>query len=183
VQRGTRAAGGFLDIIHDWINAELKVAKTAAVTVETSHKYLGQAAGYAADTGSQLSILVVLDMTKTKNPPWVLENYLGFMKPALAGLDDPRFPSLVGVIIIKGSLLTPSGYSRGTGGTASPIQPWPFPAGRPQAQRDWQVEAAVAVVGVLPPHATDQRQRHRCRLPLGCQAGHGIKRLETVPRA
>src|ERR1700677_1015941 len=28
VQRGTRAAGGFLDIIHDRINAELKVAKT-----------------------------------------------------------------------------------------------------------------------------------------------------------
>ena len=89
VQRGTRAAGGFLDIIHDRINAELKVAKQTAVTVETSHKYLGQAADYAADTGSQLSILVVLDMTQTKNPPGVLENYLGFMKPALAGLDDP----------------------------------------------------------------------------------------------
>jgi hypothetical protein len=104
VQRATRAAGGFLDIIHDRINAELKVAKTTGVTVETSHKYLGQAADYAADTGSQLSILVVLDMTKTKNPPGVLENYLGFMTPALAGLDDPRFPSLVEVIIIKGSL-------------------------------------------------------------------------------
>jgi len=104
VQRGTRAAGGFLDIIDDRINADLKVAKNTAVTVETSHKYLGQAADCAADTGSQLSILVVLDMTKTKNPPGVLENYLGFMKPALAGLDDPKFSSLVGVIIIKGSL-------------------------------------------------------------------------------
>jgi len=114
VQRGTRAAGGFLDIIHAGINAELKVAKNTGVTVETPHKYLGQAADYEADTGSQLSILVVLDMTKTKNPPGVLENYLGFMKPALAGLDDPRFPSLVGVIIIKGSLLIPSGYSRGS---------------------------------------------------------------------
>jgi len=123
VQRGTRAAGGFLDIIHDRINAELKVAKNTGVTVETSHKYLGQAADYAADTGSQLSILVVLDMTKTKNPPGVLENYLGFMKPALAGLDDPKFPSLVGVIIIKGSLLIPSGYSRGAGGPASPVGP------------------------------------------------------------
>jgi hypothetical protein len=79
VQRGTRAAAGFLDIAHDRINAELKVAKQTAVTVETSHKYLGQAADYAADTGSQLSILVVLDMTPTKNPPGVLENYLGFM--------------------------------------------------------------------------------------------------------
>ena len=69
VQQGTRAAGGFLDIIHDRINAELKVSKSTSVTVETSHKYLGQAVDYAADTGSQLSILVVLDMTKTKKPP------------------------------------------------------------------------------------------------------------------
>lgn len=123
VQRGTRAAGGFLDIIHDRINAELKVAKRTAVTVETSHKYLGQAADYAADTGSQLSILVVLDMTETKNPPGVLENYLGFMKPALAELKDPRFPALVGVIVIKGSLLIPSGYSKGASRPASPLGP------------------------------------------------------------
>jgi hypothetical protein len=123
VQRGNRTAGGFLDIIHDRINAELKVARQTAVTVETSHKYLGQPADYASDTGSQLSILVVLDMTPKKTPPGVLENYLGWMKPALAGLDDPRFPSLVGVIIINGNLPVPSGYSRGTGGPASPVHP------------------------------------------------------------
>ena len=32
VQRGTRAAGGFLDIIHEWINTELKVAVSAHLT-------------------------------------------------------------------------------------------------------------------------------------------------------
>jgi hypothetical protein len=116
VQRGTRAAAGFLDIAHDRINAELKVSKKTPVTIETSHKYLGQAADYAADIGSQLSILVVLDMSLTKNPPGVLENYLGFMEPELAGLRDPRFPSLVGVTVIKGSLLIPSGYSGGLAG-------------------------------------------------------------------
>ena len=121
VQRGNRTAGGFLDIIHDRINAELKVARQTAVAVETSHKYLGQPADYASDTGSQLSILVVLDMTPKKTPPGVLENYLGWMKPALVGLGDPRFPSLVGVIIINGNLPVPSGYSRGTGGPASPV--------------------------------------------------------------
>jgi hypothetical protein len=123
VQRGNRTAGGFLDIIHDRVNAELKVARQTAVTVQTSHKYLGQPADYACDTGSQLSILVVLDMTNKQSPPGVLENYLGWMKPALAGLDDPRFPSLVGVIIINGNLRVPSGYSRGTGGPASPVHP------------------------------------------------------------
>ena len=94
MQRGTRAAGGFLDIIHDRINAELKVAKQTAVTVETSHKYLGQPADYAADTGSQLSILVVLDMTQNETPPGVLENYLGLMKPT-GGLDDPSSPQTI----------------------------------------------------------------------------------------
>ncbi len=123
VQRGTRAAGGFLDIIHDRINAELKVARQTAVTVETSHKYLGQPADYAADTGAQLSILVVLDMTGKEAPPGVLENYLGWMRPALIGRDDPRYPSLVGVIIINGNLTVPSGYSRGAGGPASPVRP------------------------------------------------------------
>lgn len=130
VQRGTRAAGGFLDILHDRINAELKVAKKTSVTVRTSHKYLGQPADYAADTGSQLSILVVLDMTRKKVPPGVLENYLGLMRPAVDGSDDPqfpsddpRFPSIVGVIIIKANLPVPSAYSRGSGGPASPIEP------------------------------------------------------------
>ena len=132
VQRGNRAAGGFLDILHDRINAELKVTRQTAVTVETSHKYLGQPVDYAADTGSQLSILVVLDMTRKQLPPGVLENYLGWMKPALIGLDDPRYPSLVGVIIINGNLTVPSGYSRGKGGPAATVQP-PSDAGGPQS--------------------------------------------------
>lgn len=70
-------AWGFLDIIHDRINVELKVARQTAVTVETSHRYLGQPTDYAADTGSQQSILVVLDMTQKQTPPgMILENYL-----------------------------------------------------------------------------------------------------------
>ena len=52
-----------------------------------------------------------------------------FMQPALAGLDDPRFPALVGVIIIKGSLLIPSGYSRGPGEAATPLEPPGLPSG------------------------------------------------------
>jgi hypothetical protein len=104
-------------------HAELKVARQTASTVETSHKYLGQPADYAADIGSQLSILVVLDMTPKQTPPGVLENYLGWMKPAVAGLHDARYPSLVGVIIINGNLPVPSGYAHRAGGPASPVEP------------------------------------------------------------
>jgi len=123
VTRGNRAAGGFLDILHDRINAELKVERRSPSTVEKSHKYLGQPVDYAADTGAQLSILVILDVTDKDTPPGVLENYVGWMKPALHGRDDPRYPSLVGVIIVNGNLPRPSGYSRGRGGPADPIPP------------------------------------------------------------
>ena len=46
-------------------------------------------------------------MTPKQAPPGVLENYLGWMKPAVAGLHDARYPSLVGVIIINGNLPRP----------------------------------------------------------------------------
>lgn len=127
VTRGNRAAGGFLDIKHDNVNAELKVARSGVTTVETSLKYLGQPADYAADLGSQLSILVVLDMSRKEAPPGVLENYLGWMHPALIGLEEPEYPSLVGVIIVNANLVRPSGYSRGSGVDAKPVPTPPPP--------------------------------------------------------
>jgi hypothetical protein len=52
------------------------------------------------------------------------------MRPAVDGFDDPqfpsddpRFPSIVGVVIIKANLPVPSAYSRGAGGPASPVEP------------------------------------------------------------
>jgi len=69
-------------------------------------------------------------MTRKQAPPGVLENYLGLMRPAVDGFgdpqfpsDDPRFPSVVGVVIIKANLPVPSTYSRGAGGPASPVEP------------------------------------------------------------
>lgn len=98
-------AGGFDDLLHDDIIAELKVARTKAVTVEDCAKYLGQPSQYGVGRGSQLSIL---DHSRKEAPPGVIENYVGWLRPALHGLDAPQYPSLVEVLVINTNLPVPS---------------------------------------------------------------------------
>jgi hypothetical protein len=54
-------AGGFDDLLHDDVIAELKVSRGAPVTVEDCARWAGQPTQYAVGRGSQLSVLVVLD--------------------------------------------------------------------------------------------------------------------------
>jgi hypothetical protein len=42
----------------------------------------------------------------------VIDNYIDWLKPRLHGLNDPRYPSLVGVLIINTNLPIPSAWSR-----------------------------------------------------------------------
>ena len=109
--RGDRAALGFVDLRHDGITAELKVERREAVQVETSHRYLGQPTQYATGGSKRLSILVILDMASSDAPVGVLSNYLGIMVPALRGLSDPTYPSLVGVVILNADNPIPSAWS------------------------------------------------------------------------
>lgn len=110
--RGDLAALGFLDLRHDGITAELKVERRKAASMETSHRYLGQPTQYATGASKRLSILVILDMAAPDAPTGVLSNYLGIMVPALHGLSDPAYPSLVGVVILNGNNPVPSAWSR-----------------------------------------------------------------------
>ncbi len=105
-------AGGFDDLLHDDVVAELKVAQGKAVTVNDCATYLGQPTQYGIGRGSQLLVLVVLDHSPKQAPPGVIENYVGWLKPKLHGLHDPRYPSLVGVLIINTNLPVPSAWSR-----------------------------------------------------------------------
>jgi hypothetical protein len=109
--RRDAVAGGFDDLLHDAIIAELKVERRKAVSVADCAKYLGQPVQYGVGCGSQLSILVVLDHSGKQAPPGVIENYVGWLKPALHGMDDPRYPSMVGVLIINSNPV-PSTWSR-----------------------------------------------------------------------
>ncbi len=110
--RRDAVAGGLDDLLHDDVIVELKVARTKAVTVDDCARYLGQPVQYGVGRGSQLSVLVVLDHSNKTSPPGVLDNYVGWLKPRLHGLDDPRYPSLVGVLIVNTNLPLPSTWSR-----------------------------------------------------------------------
>jgi len=50
-------------------------------------------------------------MTPKLAPPGVLANTIGWLDPALHGLDDPAFPSRVAVVIVNGNLPVPSAWS------------------------------------------------------------------------
>jgi hypothetical protein len=111
LSRRDAVAGGFDDLLHDDVIAELKVARDKPVNIEDCARYLGQPTQYGVGRGSQLSVLVVLDHSRKDAPPGVLENYIGWLQPRLHGLDDPRYPSLVGVLIINTNLPIPSAWS------------------------------------------------------------------------
>jgi hypothetical protein len=110
--RRDAVAGGFDDLLHDDVIAELKVERGSPAAVERSAKYLGQPAQYGVGRGSQLSVLVVLDHSRKTSPPGVIENYIGWLRPKLHGLDNPEYPSLVGVLIVNTNLPVPSAWSR-----------------------------------------------------------------------
>ena len=110
--RRDAVAGGFDDLLHDDVIAELKVSRGAPVTVDHCTRYLGQPAQYGVGRGSQLSVLVVFDHGRKEAPPGVIDNYIGWLQPRLHGLDDPQYPSLVGVLIVNTNLPIPSAWSR-----------------------------------------------------------------------
>lgn len=120
-------AGGFDDLLHDDVIAELKVSRGKPITIENCSRYVGQPTQYGVGRGTQLSIMVVLDHGRKIAPPGVIDNYIDWLKPRLHGLDDPRYPSLVGVLIINTNLPVPSEWSR-SGAEADRIPASPEPS-------------------------------------------------------
>ena len=110
--RRDAVAGGFDDLLHDDVIAELKVSRRAPVTVDSCARYVGQPTQYGVGRESQLSALVVFDHGRKQAPPGVIDNYIDWLQPRLHGLDDPRYPSLVGVLIVNTNLPIPSAWSR-----------------------------------------------------------------------
>jgi len=133
LSRRDRVAGGFDDLLHDDVIAELKVEKTTPRTVEDCARYIGQPTQYGVGRGSRLSVLVVLDHTRKSAPPAVLENHIGWLLPAHHGLDDPRYPSRVGVLVINTNWPVPSAWSRRRTALAAPPATDPSPPPPPAA--------------------------------------------------
>ena len=57
--RRDRVAGGFDDLLHDDIIAELKVSRGAPVTLDSCARYIGQPAQYGTGRGSQTNLAVL----------------------------------------------------------------------------------------------------------------------------
>lgn len=111
VVEGAEVGGGETDLSFEGIVSELKVERTTTPTVQTAARYLGQPVTYASAGGRRLSILCILDLITKDEPPAVLANYVGWLDPAAHGLEDPAFPSRVGVVIIPGNLPLPSDWA------------------------------------------------------------------------
>jgi hypothetical protein len=108
---GRRQGGGPTDLVHEMINAELKVEKKTAAALDTAHRYVGQPTHYAASAGAHLAILCILDMTEKTSPVGAMGNYIGLMEPALHGPTGPAYPSRVAVVIVNGNLPLPSDWA------------------------------------------------------------------------
>jgi hypothetical protein len=113
LSRRDAVAGGFDDLLHDDIIAELKVSNSQSpVTIDRCVRYLGQPTQYGVGRGSQLSVLVVFDHGRKQAPVGVIDSYIDWLRPRLHGLTDPRYPSLVGVLIVNTNLPVPSAWRR-----------------------------------------------------------------------
>jgi len=109
--RRAAAATGLTDLGLGRVPLELKVEHDDPPQLEDAAKYMSQPEHYAADRDSQISVLAILDDSPKYAPPGVLSNYIGWMRPKLHGLTNPRFPSLVAVVIIPTRFPTPSTWS------------------------------------------------------------------------
>lgn len=124
VRTGAEVGGGEMDIVYlDDFTAELKIERNTPASLDRAAAYLGQPAQYAAGAGRQLSILCILDISERAAPVGVLANGIGLLRPALAGLEDPDYPALVGVIIVSGGLPLPSAWAGKRVATTDELKP------------------------------------------------------------
>ncbi len=117
VKEKTAAGGGEVDLIFNHITCELKVERDSPASPDSAVGYIGQPVQYASGSGSQLSILCILDMTPKQSPVGALPNYITWLSPLLHGLTDPSYPALVGVVIVNGNQPLPSDWTRRRVGT------------------------------------------------------------------
>lgn len=105
------AAGGVTDLSLRRIRIELKVVSDRYVTVEDAHRFLGQTTQYIAGSDRRFGVLCLLDCSPKTSAPGSVANDI-----ALQAVQPPgnvgKLPLLVGIVIIRGNLPTPSSLSR-----------------------------------------------------------------------
>lgn len=112
VERAGRA-GGSTDLMLGNIVLELKVEKTRTMTVtHVAARFASQPTQYASAGDSQVSLLAVLDVTPKRAPAGVMGNEMEWTYTEVASGPEPRFPSMVGLVIVRVGYPLPSEFSR-----------------------------------------------------------------------
>ena len=113
VQEHPHQAGGIPDIRFRGVIVELKVEKENGDRNHIATKYAAQGVQYASPEARQVSILLVLDLTKKENPPGDIRNDIILTDVPTHGGDDrtKKFASKAFVFVINGNMKNPSSYS------------------------------------------------------------------------
>jgi hypothetical protein len=112
LQEHTRLGGGITDLILGNIVLELKVERDRPVSQDDARRYTAQATQYGSGNDTQVSLLAMLDISRKRAPAGVMGNELFWVYPQTATGEPLDFPSMVGVIIIRGNFPRPSDFSR-----------------------------------------------------------------------
>jgi hypothetical protein len=106
-----RAAGGITDLSFRGIRIELKVESDRPVTIEDAHRFLGQTTQYAVGSDRRFGILCLLDCSPKAAAPGLVANDL-VLQTVQPSRGEAGVPVLVGIVIVRGNLPTPSSLSR-----------------------------------------------------------------------
>ena len=108
-----RRAGGETDLVLGAVVLELKVEQEAAISLDMARmRYANQTTQYASADDCQVSLLAVLDISPKRAPAGVMGNEMGWAYPETTSGQDPPYPSLVGVVVIRAGFPRPSDFSR-----------------------------------------------------------------------
>ncbi len=155
--------------MHDNVITEFKMIRGKMVTVHDCATYLGQPTQYGVGSGSELSRRSRPRPLTQAALPGVIENYVGWLQPRLHGLNDPRYPSLVGVLIVNTNLQVPSAWS------CRKIVRMPETG----SNAGGRATAETAMVGTL----RSDRAHRRLPMPLGDQTVPSTTPVVALPGA
>lgn len=105
-------AGGITDLFFKKLQIELKVEDKKLVTKESVVSFSQQGAQYTTGCDNRLGVLCILDCSEKKEAPGSLVNDIGLISVPVPGIVKGGFPLILGVVIIRGNLKTPSSFSR-----------------------------------------------------------------------
>lgn len=112
ISKEAHVAGGRVEINYNGIVAELKIEDSITDRDKIIVKYKKQPIAYSTATGSQLSILCILDVQRKLLPPGLTPNNVFLIKPEFHGFESTPVEreSRLAVIIIDANMPDPSKY-------------------------------------------------------------------------